>query len=129
MNTLNRKFPISGTKGYSINPLTHEIYNQEGKKMKPFVDSRGRVSTKLMRTDGKQRVFVIKDLVKKVSDTLETKKETLKKGNKLLTYEGFFNNIDTIRKEGSSLDKYVKAKDLIVNADLDILKMLIRTMR
>lgn len=126
MKTQNRKFPIPDTKNYTIDLVTHEIFNREGKRMKPFVDSRGRVSTKLMRTDGKQRVYVVKDIAIRVSDTIKKKKEVLQKDNKLLTYELFFANIDVIKAEDTSIAMYSKAKELIGTPDLDVLKQLIR---
>mgnify|MGYP006112877205 CR=1 FL=1 len=117
--------PIEGTKGYTINLITHEIFNSDGKRMKPFVDSRGRVSIKLRVLKGGQQVFIIKSIASKLSVTEVKQKQVIPTSNELTTYTQFFANIDTIMSEATPIAKYLKAKQLITDPDLKIIQNLL----
>ena len=131
---MNSRLPISGTKGYTIDLLTHEIFNNEGKRLKPFVDGRGRVSVKLVREDGKRQVFVIKDIVKKLSPSEEKQKaqrtkmfDVLDLELKLHTYDQFLSYMPDILDPEEAINRYLVAKDLIPNADTELLKKILKT--
>ena len=124
------RLPILGTKGYTIDLLTHEIYNVDGRKLKPFVDGRGRISIKLVRDDGKRQVFIVKDIVKKISPTKQKQKvvvkDSFKEEQRLATYEGFLVHMEEIMLPKDGINRYLVAKDLIPNANLDLLKKILR---
>lgn len=115
------KSPISGTNGYTICLETHEIFNSEDKRMKPFVDSRGRVSIKL-RTENGQKVFIIKDIASKISSSKEKQKVSS------YTYDMIFDNIADILSYEKGIDRYLFTKSLIVNGDLDIIKKVLKVL-
>ena len=107
------KFPIPDTKGYTIDLHTHEIFSPRGNKMKPFVDSRGRVSTKLMRLDGKQRVYVVKDIAKKIHLSLTKEKQIrTKTGSDIM-----LQNIDEIMNFPKGIDRYQFCKQRFPKLD------------
>jgi|TARA_B110000285_G_scaffold118704_1_gene134429 hypothetical protein len=113
------KSPIPYTKGYAINLITHEVFNASGKRMKPFVDKRGRVSIKLrLIEDDKQRVFVVKDIVIKmmVSGSNEKKSDTNDYASVLV------NNIEQIVAQPKGLERYQFTKKLLPNVDVKVIR-------
>ena len=60
--SIKNKYPIPGSRGYTIDLDTHMVYASNGRHMKPHVDKRKRVCTKVLMETGKQRLFVIKDV-------------------------------------------------------------------
>ena len=127
------RLPILGTKGYTIDLLSHEVFNHEGKKLKPFVDGRGRVSIKLVRDDGKRQVFIIKDIVKKLSPTQEKQKvvkavsiDVKDLYDRIETFQGFLENMHEILEPENGIERYIIAKDLINNPDTELLKEILR---
>jgi len=90
-NFIKNKCPILGCENYYIDTITHEIYNKHGRKMKLYVDDRGRVTVKLSCEKGKQKTIRLANLVTKMS--LSPLKKTSKDdivSNILLCY---YNNI------------------------------------
>lgn len=123
---MSSRSPIPGTKDYTIDLFSHEIFNAEGKRMKPFVDGRGRVSIKMVRTDGKRSVYIVKDVVRKLSYSENKQSVLLDTQHSLNTYTQFFEHADYIMSKGGDLDKYLSAKAIIKNGDVQIIKKLIK---
>lgn len=123
---MSSRSPIPGTKDYTIDLFSHEIFNAEGKRMKPFVDGRGRVSIKMVRQDGKRSVYIVKDLVRKLSHSENKQTVLLDTQYSLNTYTQFFDNADEIMSKDNDLERYVSAKKLIKNGDVQIIKKLVK---
>ena len=128
-NTTN-KVLIPESKGYAIDLETHEVYNSRGNKMKPFVDIRKRVSTKIIMANGAQRTIVIKDLVRKMKglDANSVKHDAIAvedynfKVTESRTYLQVLTNYKEIMSTEEGLPRYYKAKSLTDGVDLHILR-------
>jgi hypothetical protein len=66
MSNNKNKLPIPNSKGYTVDVDTHMVYNSLGRHMRPHVDKRKRVCTKIMLIDGSQRTIIIKDTVRNI---------------------------------------------------------------
>ena len=111
--------PIEGTKGYIIDLVTHEVFNTDGKKMKPFVDSRGRVSIKLRLDEGnKQRVFIVKDIIRKIN----VSSSEIKENPVICDHALLMMNVDKIVSYPRGLKRYKFTKELLPELDNQVIK-------
>tara|TARA_B110000285_G_scaffold95658_1_gene109106 strand:- start:136 stop:549 length:414 start_codon:yes stop_codon:yes gene_type:complete len=128
---MNNKYPIPGSRGYTVDLDTHMVYAPNGRHMKPHVDSRKRVCTKVMMETGKQRLFVIKDIVKRIKDNegnpLEKQQLDLENEYKLQflitqlsTYNNIMLNIDELRTIPSDDDKCQYLRGLGLGLDMEL---------
>ncbi len=123
MKNIKNKLPIAQSKGYTIILETHEIFNSKGKKMKPFVDVRGRVATKILMKSGIQKTIVIKDLVKKMTDLMVKSSDQGAKLTELdFILRAIYANSHTIKEQNTSLEKYSYIKKLVPGANVELVK-------
>ena len=130
MNTVN-KSPIPGSRGYTVDLDTHMVYNPAGKLMKPHIDNRKRVCTKIIRPDGKQQTIVIKDVVRNIrrleSNPLEKQQLELEKDLKIeflirqiSTYHNILLHLDELKTKWDFEEKQQYLIDLGLGLDMDL---------
>jgi len=104
---MSNKLPIPNSKGYTVDVDTHMVYNSLGRHMRPHVDKRKRVCTKIMLLDGTQRTIIIKDTVRNIlkqeSNPVEKQQVSLEKDLK----------IDFLIKQIATYHEIVKHMDVL----------------
>tara|TARA_B110000285_G_scaffold48966_1_gene55555 strand:+ start:241 stop:612 length:372 start_codon:yes stop_codon:yes gene_type:complete len=110
---------------------TLEVFSPTGRLMKPHVDGRKRVCTKIMMKTGKQRMIVIKDMARKVRDQEANplEKQQLRLENELKmeflisqisTYHNILLNQKELSECESSDDKHQYLIDLGLGLDMSL---------
>ena len=115
--------PIPGFKGYKIHLITREITNKFGTVVSLRDDNRGRLVVSLTRDNGKRTVAKVLDLLEKVFDSLELRKEQDSILSRVLT--SYYTNLDSGISDLTLLEKSeIVAKDVPEAELLEIGKIL-----
>ena len=128
---MSNKLPIPNSKGYTVDVDTHMVYNALGRHMRPHVDKRKRVCTKIMLQDGKQRTIIIKDVVRNIlkqeSNPVEKQQVSLEKDLKIdflikqiSTYHEIIKHMDILQTRFTFEEKYQYLIDLGKGLDMDL---------
>ena len=128
---MSNKLPIPNSKGYTVDVDTHMVYNALGRHMRPHVDKRKRVCTKIMLQDGKQRTIIIKDVVRNIlkqeSNPVEKQQVSLEKDLKIdflikqiATYHEIVKHMDILQTRFSFEEKHQYLIDLGKGLDMDL---------
>jgi hypothetical protein len=128
---INNKYPIPGSRGYTIDLETHMVYASNGRHMKPHVDKRKRVCTKVLMETGKQRLFVIKDVVRKIKEKegnpLEKQQLSLEKDYQLKylmrqisTYHTIMLNLSKLKALKTEEERTESLRELGLGLDLEL---------
>ena len=128
---MSNKLPIPNSKGYVVDVDTHMVYNSLGRHMRPHVDKRKRVCTKIVLLDGTQRTIIIKDTVRNIlkqeSNPVEKQQLSLEKDLKIeflirqiATYHAIVKHMDILQTRFSFEEKQQYLIDLGLGLDMDL---------
>ena len=131
MSNNANKLPIPNSKGYTVDIETHAVYNSLGRHMRPHVDKRKRVCTKIMLLDGTQRTIIIKDTIRNIlkqeSNPVEKQQVSLEKDLKIdflirqiATYHEIVKHMDTLQTRFTFEEKQQYLFDLGKGLDMDL---------
>ena len=130
---MTNKLPIPGSKGYTVDIETHAVYNAKGRHMRPHVDKRKRVCTKIMLETGSQRTIIIKDVVRNLlrDNGISFENQALRKSAEsmlvqLTTYHTVLLHSEEVRKIEGNEARWNFFKDMDVELDLGLVSVLVQ---